>query len=55
MNNNENYNSENNFDYSSFVKDSNYDNKNDNVKNDFISSLMQKTSRTVNAVISQMI
>ena len=54
MNSNENYNSENNSDYSSFVEDSNCDNENDSDKNDFISSSMQRTSRIVNVVISQM-
>ena len=55
MNSNENYNLENNSDYSSSVKNSNCNNESDNDKNDFISSLMQKTSRIVNAVISQII
>ena len=40
MNSNENYNSENDSDYLSFVENSNCDNKNDNDKNDFISSSM---------------
>ena len=55
MNNNENYNSENNSDYSSSIKNSNCDNENHNDKNDFILSSMQKTSRIINVVISQMI
>ena len=53
MNSNENYNSENDSDYSLFVKDNNCDSKNDNDKNDSISLSMQKTSKTVNAVINQ--
>ena len=55
MNNNENYNSENNSDYSSSIKNSNCDNENHNDKNDFILSSMQKTSKTVNVIINQMI
>ena len=54
MNSNENYNSENDFNYSSFIEDSNCDSENDNDKNDFILLSMQKTSKTVNAVINQM-
>ena len=53
MNNNENYNSENNFNYSLSVKNSNCNSENDSNKDDSISSLMQKTSRIINAVISQ--
>ena len=53
MNNDENYNSENDSDYSSFVENSNYDSESDNDKNDFILSSMQKTSKIINAVISQ--
>ena len=53
MNSDENYNLENDSDYSSFVEDSNYNSENDSDKNDFISSSMQKTSRIINAVISQ--
>ena len=53
MNSNENYNSENNSDYSSFVENSNCDNESNNDKNDSISLSMQKTSKTVNAVINQ--
>ena len=53
INNNENYNSENDSDYLSFVKNSNCDSKSDSDKNDFISSSMQKTSKTVNVIISQ--
>ena len=52
MNNNENYNSENNSDYSSSVEDNNCDSESDSDKNDFISSSMQRTSRTVNVIIS---
>ena len=52
MNNNENYNSENNSDYLLFVEDSNCDSESDSDKNDFISSSMQKTSKTVNVVIN---
>ena len=52
MNNNENYNSENDFNYLSFVEDNNCDSESDNDKNDFISSSMQKTLRIINAVIS---
>ena len=55
MNSNKNYNSENNSDYSLFVKNSNCDNENNNDKNDFILSSMQKTSRIIYVVISQMI
>ena len=40
MNSDENYNSENNFNYSLSVKDSNYDNESDSNKNDSISSSM---------------
>ena len=40
MNNNENYNSENNFNYLSSVKNNNYNNENDNDKNNSISSSM---------------
>ncbi len=54
MNNNENYNSENDFNYSSFVEDSNCDSESDSDKNDSISSSMQRTSRIVNVIISQM-
>ena len=54
MNSNENYNSENDFNYSSSVKDSNYDSVSDSDKIDSISSSMQRTSRIINAVISQM-
>ena len=53
MNNDENYNSENNSDYSLFVENSNCNNESDNDKNDSISLSMQKTSKTVNAVINQ--
>ena len=53
MNSDENYNSENNFNYSSFVKNSNCDSESDSDKNDFISSSMQRISRIVNVVISQ--
>ena len=52
INSNENYNSENNSDYLSFVENSNYDNESDNNKNNFISLLMQKTSRIVNIIIN---
>ena len=52
MNSNENYNSENNSDYSSSVKNNNCDSENDNDKNDFILLSMQKTSRIINAVIN---
>ena len=52
MNNNENYNSENDFNYLSFVEDNNCDNKNDSNKNDSILSSMQKTSKIINAVIN---
>ena len=52
MNNDENYNSENDSDYSSFVENSNYDSESDNDKNDFILSSMQKTSKTVNVIIN---
>ena len=55
MNNNENYNSENNSDYSLFVEDSNCDNESNNNKNDSISSSMQRISRIINIIISQMI
>ena len=53
MNNDENYNSKNDFNYLSFIKNNNCDSENDNDKNDFISSLMQKTSKTVNVIINQ--
>ena len=53
MNSDENYNSENNFNYSSSVKNNNCNNENDNDKNDFISSLMQKISKIVNIIINQ--
>ena len=52
MNNDENYNSENDSDYSSSVEDSNCDSESDSDKNDSISSSMQKTSRTVNVIIN---
>ena len=52
MNSNENYNSENDFNYSSFVKNSNYDSENNNDKNDFISSSIQKTSKIINVIIN---
>ena len=52
MNNDENYNSENDSDYSSSVENSNYDSESDNDKNDFILSSMQKTSKTVNVIIN---
>ena len=55
MNNDENYNSENDSDYSSSVEDSNCDSENDSDKNDSISSSMQKTSRIINVIISQII
>ena len=55
MNNNKNYNSENDFDYSLFIENNNCDSKSNNNKNDFISSSMQKTSKIINVVISQMI
>ena len=55
MNSDENYNSKNDFNYSSFVENSNYDNESNNNKNDFILLLMQKTSRIINVIISQMI
>ena len=55
MNNDENYNLENNSDYSLFIKNNNYDSENDSNKNDFISSSMQKISRIINVIISQMI
>src|SRR5438034_1214872 len=48
MNSNENYNSENDFDYLSSVKNSNCDSESDSDKNDSISSLMQRTSRIIN-------
>ena len=53
MNNNKNYNSENDSNYLSFVENNNYNNESDNDKNDSISLSMQKTSKTVNAVINQ--
>ena len=53
MNNNENYNSENDSDYSSSVEDSNCDSESNNDKNDFILSSIQKTSRIINVIISQ--
>ena len=53
MNSDENYNSKNDSDYLSSVKNSNCDSESDNDKNDFISSSMQKISRTVNAIINQ--
>ena len=53
MNSNKNYNSENDSDYSSFIEDSNCDSESNNNKNDSISSSMQRTSKTVNVVISQ--
>ena len=53
MNNNENYNSENDSDYSSSVEDSNCDSESDNDKNDFILSSIQRTSRIINVIISQ--
>ena len=40
MNNDENYNSENDFNYLSSVENSNCDSENDSDKNDFISSSM---------------
>ena len=55
MNSNENYNSENDSDYSSSIKNSNCDSENDNDKNDSISSSMQKTSKIINIIISQII
>ena len=55
MNNDENYNSENNSDYSLFIEDSNCDSESNNNKNDSISSSMQKTSRIINVIINQMI
>ena len=54
MNSNENYNSENDFNYSSFVEDSNCDSESDSDKNDFISSSMQRTLKIINVIISQM-
>jgi len=54
MNSDENYNSENNFNYSSSVEDSNCDSESDSDKNDSISSSMQRTSRIINVIISQM-
>ena len=53
MNSDENYNSENDFDYLSFVENNNCDNESNNDKNDFILLLMQRTSRTVNIIINQ--
>ena len=55
MNSNKNYNSKNNSDYSLFVENNNCDSESDNNKNDSISSSMQKTSKTVNIIINQMI
>ena len=55
MNSNENYNLENNFNYSLFVENNNCDSESDNDKNDSISSSMQKTSRIINVVINQII
>jgi len=55
MNSNENYNSENNSDYSLFIENSNCDSENDNDKNDSILLLMQKTSKIINIIINQMI
>ena len=52
MNNDENYNSENNFNYSSSIKNNNYNSENDNDKNNFISSSMQKISRIINVIIN---
>ena len=40
MNSDENYNSENDFDYLSFIENNNCDNENNNNKNDFILLLM---------------
>ena len=53
MNSNKNYNLENDSDYLLFVENNNCDNESDNNKNDFISLLMQKTSRIINVIISQ--
>ena len=53
MNNNENYNSENNFNYSSFVENNNCNSESNNDKNDFILLLMQKTSKIINIIINQ--
>jgi len=53
MNSDENYNLENDFNYSSSVKNNNCDSESNSNKNDFISLLMQKTSRIINVVISQ--
>ena len=55
MNSNENYNLENNFNYSSSVKNSNCDSENNSDKNDFILSSMQRISRIINVIINQMI
>ena len=55
MNSNENYNSENDLNYRSSITDENESSETDNDKNDSISSAMQKTSRTINIIISQMI
>ena len=55
MNSDENYNSENDFDYSSFIENSNYDSKNNNDKNDSILLSMQKTLKIINVIISQII
>ena len=53
MNSNENYNSKNNFNYSSSVKNNNCDSESNNDKNDSISSSMQKISRIINVIINQ--
>ena len=55
MNSDENYNSENDFDYSSSIENSNYDSKNNNDKNDSILLSMQKTLKIINVIISQII
>ena len=52
MNNNKNYNSENDSNYSLFVENNNCDSESNNDKNDFISSSMQKTSRIINVIIN---
>ena len=54
MNSNENYNSENNLNYRSSIVNENENSKTDSDKNDSISSAMQRTSRTINVIISQM-
>ncbi len=54
MNSDENYNSENDSNYPSSVEDSNCDSESDSGKDDPIPPPMQRTPRTVNAVISQM-